>query len=108
MAVSRGHQRAILKACGVTDAEINRPFIGVMNSWNEMVPGHIHLRGVAEAVKAGILAAGGTPFESNTIALCDAFSAGLERVSSTSSLAVRSFLIPSRWWLSQPDSMAWS
>ncbi|MBW8012055.1 MAG: dihydroxy-acid dehydratase [Chloroflexi bacterium] len=74
--VSRGHQRAILKATGVTDAEIDRPFIGVMNSWNEMVPGHIHLRGLAEAVKSGISAAGGTPFESNTIALCDAFSSG--------------------------------
>jgi dihydroxy-acid dehydratase len=75
-AVSHGHQRAILKACGVTDSEIDRPFIGVMNSWSEMVPGHVHLRGVAEAVKAGVLAAGGTPFESNTIALCDAFYAG--------------------------------
>jgi len=75
-AVSKGHQRSILKACGVTDSEIDRPFIGVMNSWSEMVPGHVHLQGVAEAVKAGILAAGGTPFESNTIALCDAFYAG--------------------------------
>lgn len=75
-AVSKGHQRAILKACGVTDSEIDRPFIGVMNSWSEMVPGHVHLRSIAEAVKAGVLAAGGTPFESNTIALCDAFYAG--------------------------------
>lgn len=75
-AVSQGHQRAILKACGVGDAEIDRPFIGIMNSWSEMVPGHVHLRGLADAVKAGVLAAGGTPFESNTIALCDAFYSG--------------------------------
>lgn len=75
-AVSKGHQRALLKACGVTDSEIDRPFIGVMNSWSEMVPGHVHLREIAEAVKAGVRAAGGTPFESNTIALCDAFYAG--------------------------------
>jgi dihydroxy-acid dehydratase len=77
-AVSKGHQRAILKACGVIDAEIDRPFIGIMNSWNEMVPGHAHLRQLAEAVKAGVRAAGGTPFESNTIALCDAFYAGTD------------------------------
>ena len=49
-----------------------------MNSWNEMVPGHVHLQKLAEAVEAGVLAAGGTPFESNTIALCDAFYAGTD------------------------------
>ncbi|MDP7643129.1 MAG: dihydroxy-acid dehydratase [Anaerolineales bacterium] len=75
-AVSQRHQRAIIKACGVTDAEIDRPFIGVMNSWNELVPGHVQLRGLAEAVEAEISASAGTPFESNTVALCDAFYAG--------------------------------
>lgn len=68
---SRPYTEALIKACGYTDEELERPLIAVINSWNEMHPGHVHLREVAEAVKAGIRIAGGTPFESNTIALCD-------------------------------------
>ena len=67
----RGLTEALLKACGMIDEELDRPLIAVMNSWNELHPGHVHLRGIADAVKAGIRMAGGTPFESNTIALCD-------------------------------------
>lgn len=63
--------RALMKASGLIDEEIRRPIIGVVNSFNEVVPGHIHLRTIAEAVKAGIRMAGGTPMEFPTIAVCD-------------------------------------
>lgn len=63
--------RSLLKALGLTDREIERPIIGVVNSQNEIVPGHVHLDQVAEAVKAGIRLAGGTPLEFPTIAVCD-------------------------------------
>jgi dihydroxy-acid dehydratase len=76
--VERSPQRSLLKALGVTDEEIERPFIGVVNSWNEFVPGHIHLDKIAEAVKAGIRIAGGTPFEFNTIGICDGIAMGHE------------------------------
>lgn len=69
--VVRTATRALLKAAGYVDESIDKPWIGVANSWNEMFPGHAHLRLIAEAVKDGIRAAGGTPFEFNTIAICD-------------------------------------
>lgn len=69
--VERAPHRSLLKALGLTDKEISRPFIGVANSYTNVVPGHVHLNAVAEAVKSGIIAAGGTPFEFNTIAVCD-------------------------------------
>ncbi len=65
-----------LKACGFTDEELAKPIIAVANSWSESVPGHMHLRQLSEAVKAGIREAGGTPMEFNTIALCDALAQG--------------------------------
>ncbi|HHV17552.1 MAG TPA: dihydroxy-acid dehydratase [Thermoanaerobacterales bacterium] len=65
-------QRAMLKALTITDAEMERPFVAVVNSKNDLVPGHIHLNDVADAVKAGIRMAGGVPFEFNTIGVCDA------------------------------------
>ncbi|MBI2953321.1 MAG: dihydroxy-acid dehydratase [Chloroflexi bacterium] len=67
----RAPHRALLRAVGCTDAEIEQPFVGVINSYSEVVPGHVHLRNVAEAVKAGVRMAGGTPFECGTIAVCD-------------------------------------
>lgn len=74
--IERAPHRALLKACGVTDEGMERPFIAVVNSWNEIVPGHIHLRQVADAVKTGIHSAGGSPFEFNTIAVCDGLAMG--------------------------------
>ncbi|MFW6150078.1 MAG: dihydroxy-acid dehydratase [Chloroflexota bacterium] len=67
----RSPHRSLLRAVGVDDYEMEQPFIGVVNSFSEIVPGHVHLRSIADAVKAGIRSAGGTPFEFNTIAACD-------------------------------------
>lgn len=69
--VERAPHRSLLRALGCTDREIDQPFIGVINSYNEAIPGHIGLRQIADAVKAGIRMAGGTPFECNTIGVCD-------------------------------------
>ncbi|MDR2123813.1 MAG: dihydroxy-acid dehydratase [Desulfovibrio sp.] len=63
--------RSLLYALGLTGEEIRRPLVGVVNSFNEVVPGHLHLRTLAEAVKAGVRDAGGTPLEFPTIAVCD-------------------------------------
>ena len=72
----RAPHRALLKATGLCDEEIRRPFIGVVNSFNDFIPGHIHLDKLGEAVKAGILAAGGVPFEFQTIGVCDGIAMG--------------------------------
>jgi dihydroxy-acid dehydratase len=69
--VERAPHRSLLYALGCTKEDIGKPFIGVVNSYTDIVPGHMHLRKVAEAVKEGIKAAGGVPFEFNTIAICD-------------------------------------
>lgn len=69
-------QRSLFKAMGYTDEEIRRPLIAVVNSWNEVVPGHIHLDRIAEAVKAGIRLAGATPMEFNVIGVCDGIAMG--------------------------------
>lgn len=74
--VTRAPSRALLKAMGVTDEEISRPFIGIANSANELVPGHIHLNRIVEAVKAGIRMSGGTPLEFSTIGVCDGLAMG--------------------------------
>ncbi len=74
--LERSPHRSLLKAIGITDEEISRPFIGVVNSWNEVIPGHIHLDKLAEAVKAGIRMAGGVAFEFNTIGICDGIAMG--------------------------------
>ena len=76
--VSRAPHRSLLKALGMDAAQIERPFIGVVNSFNEVVPGHSELNRIARAVKDGILMAGGTPFEFNTIAVCDGIAMGHE------------------------------
>jgi dihydroxy-acid dehydratase len=69
--MQRAPHRSLLRACGVTDAEMEKPFIGVANSFTEIVPGHIHLKQIADAVKMGINQAGGVPFEFSTMAICD-------------------------------------
>ena len=70
-----GH-RGLLKACGVSDADMGKPFIGISNSYTDIVPGHIHLNKFAEVVKAAVRAAGGVPFEFNTIAVDDGIAMG--------------------------------
>jgi len=74
--IERAPHRSLLRALGCTRKEIDKPFIGVVNSFSEIVPGHIHLRGIAEAVKAGVRSGGGVPFEVNTIAVCDGIAMG--------------------------------
>lgn len=74
----RTPHRSLLKACGLTDGQMKKPFIGIVNSFNEIVPGHIHLQQISRAVKDGVLMAGGTPFEFNTIAVCDGIAMGHE------------------------------
>jgi len=78
--VKKGFQRAphrgLLHACGLNAADINKPFIGVANSFCEIVPGHVHLDKVSQVVKAAIRDAGGAPFEFNTIAVCDGIAMG--------------------------------
>ena len=69
--IERAPHRSLLRALGLRTAEIDRPFIGVVNSFSEIVPGHMHLKPLAEAVKDGVRRGGGVPFEFNTIAVCD-------------------------------------
>ena len=76
--VGRAPHRSLLKATGLTNSQIRKPIIGIVNSFNEIVPGHIHLQTIARAVKDGVLAAGGTPLEFNTIGICDGIAMGHE------------------------------
>lgn len=69
--IERAPHRSLLYALGCTPKELEKPFIGIINSFNEIIPGHIHLRTLAESVKAGVREAGGVPFEMNTIGVCD-------------------------------------
>jgi len=69
--IERAPHRSLLRAVGYTDREIDQPFIGIINSFNEIVPGHTHLRQIAAAAAAGVRMAGGTPFECSTISVCD-------------------------------------
>ncbi len=69
--IERAGHRSLLYALGCTRQDIDKPFIGIVNSFTDVVPGHIHLRSIAEAVKEGVRSGGGVPFEFNTIAVCD-------------------------------------
>ncbi len=69
--LERAPHRSLLYAMGFTDEELDSPLIGVASSFNELIPGHVHLRKIADAVKDGIRMAGGTPMEFNTIGVCD-------------------------------------
>jgi len=74
----RAPARAMLKATGLTDDDLSKPIIGVANTWTELGPCNFHLRALAERVKAGIRAAGGTPFEFNTVSISDGITMGTE------------------------------
>jgi len=74
--LERAPHRSLFKAMGYTDSEIARPIIGVVNSANEIIPGHVHLGRIAEDVKAGIRTAGGTPVEFPVIGVCDGIAMG--------------------------------
>jgi len=78
--VKQGFQRAphrgLLHACGISDGDMNKPFIGIANSFCEVVPGHVHLNKVAQTIKEAVREAGGVPFEFNTIAICDGVAMG--------------------------------
>ena len=76
--LERSPHRSLFKALGLTDQEIERPMIGIANSANEVIPGHLHLHQLSDAVKAGIRMAGGTPFEFFTIGVCDGIVMGHE------------------------------
>jgi len=76
--ISRAPARAMLKATGLTDADLERPLVAVANTWTEVMPCNFHFRALAEKVKEGIRAAGGTPIECNTIAISDGISMGTE------------------------------
>ena len=69
--LEKAPHRSLFKAAGLTDWELEKPIIGIVNSQNEIVPGHVHLDQIADAVKAGVRLAGGVPLEFSTIAMCD-------------------------------------
>jgi len=74
--VSRAPHRALFRACGLSEADFGKPFIGIVNSYCDIVPGHIHLQKVAQVAKQAIREAGGVPFEFNTIAVDDGIAMG--------------------------------
>ncbi|MGA1821584.1 MAG: dihydroxy-acid dehydratase, partial [Thermoplasmatota archaeon] len=69
--------RSLLRAAGIGDGDMTKPFVGVANSFNEIIPGHIHLRELAEEVKRGIRDAGGVPFEWGVPGICDGIAMGV-------------------------------
>src|SRR5881409_3703237 len=74
----RAGARAMLKAIGFTDEDLKKPIVGIANTWTETMPCNFHLRALAEKVKEGVRAAGGTPMEFNTIAISDGVTMGTE------------------------------
>ena len=74
--IERAPHRALLKAVGLTDADMHKPFIAVVNSYVDVVPGHVHLQAFGKLVKDAVRAAGGVPFEFNTIAVDDGIAMG--------------------------------
>jgi len=76
--VARAPARAMLKATGLTDADLAKPLVAVANTWSDVTPCNMHLRSLAEKVKEGIRAAGGTPIECNTIVISDGITMGTE------------------------------
>lgn len=91
--VERLPHRSIFKSLGYTDEEIKKPIIGVASSANELIPGHMHLASIAEAVKAGIRIGGGTPQEFSTIGVCDGVA--MSHIGMKYSLATREIIADS-------------
>ncbi|MBA7603278.1 Dihydroxy-acid dehydratase [subsurface metagenome] len=91
--VARLPHRSIFKSLGYTDEELKKPIIGVVNSANELIPGHMHLASIAEAVKAGIRISGGTPQEFSTIGVCDGVA--MNHIGMKYSLATREIIADS-------------
>src|SRR5262249_56785057 len=75
---NRAPARAMLKATGLTDADLNKPLVAIANTWTEVGPCNFHLRTLSEKVKEGVRKAGGTPLEFNTIVVSDGISMGTE------------------------------
>ena len=69
--IARAPHRSLLKGLGFTSDEMDKPIIGIANSFNEIIPGHVHLKNLVQSVKDGIRNAGGVPMEFNTIGICD-------------------------------------
>lgn len=78
LGIERAPHRALLRAVGVKNRDLAKPFIAVVNSYTSIVPGHFHLNEIAEAAKDGVRRGGGMPFEFNTIAICDGLAMGHE------------------------------
>ena len=76
--IERAPHRSLFKAMGYTNEDLAKPFIGIANSWNEIIPGHLHLNEISKYVKDGIISAGGVPIEFNTIGICDGIAMGHE------------------------------
>jgi len=74
--IERAPHRSLLHALGLSTHDIEKPLVGIVNSFNEVIPGHIHLRTIADAAKSGVYSAGGTPLEFNTIGVCDGIAMG--------------------------------
>ncbi|OIN94769.1 MAG: dihydroxy-acid dehydratase [Deltaproteobacteria bacterium CG1_02_45_11] len=91
--IERAPHRSLFKAIGYTETEIERPFIGIANSANAIIPGHVHLDKITEAVKAGVYMAGGTPIEFGTIGVCDGIA--MNHVGMKYSLASRELIADS-------------
>lgn len=90
---TRAAHRSLFYAMGYTPEDLEKPLIGVVNSFNEIIPGHAHLRDIAEAVKLGISAAGGTPIEVPAIGVCDGIAMGHDGMKF--SLASRELIVDS-------------
>ena len=73
---TKAAHRSLFYAMGYTPEELNKPLIGIVNSFNEIIPGHIHLRDIAQAAKLGVASAGGTPMEFPAIGVCDGIAMG--------------------------------
>lgn len=110
--VERAPQRSLFYAAGFTEEELHKPLIGIVSAQSEIIPGHIHLSKLAEAVKAGVYATGGTPVVVPAIGVCDGIDIDLENYTIHARVSEEEFekrrreqVIPESWvrggWLSR-------